>query len=269
MDVFDPATSPSLARLSSMVGLAKVKAHLQAFVQRCLESHKSKTPLPPLHLAFMGSPGTGRATVAYLYGDLLKELGLLSEGGITSVSASGLLGEAVGEAARLTLAALSSAKGKVLYVDDAHLLDRSLGDGIGRNVLDVLAEGLGAASESGKGVVVILSGPKELASILLDHGNPNLTTLFEAMHFDDLTDAELERILVDRCCERALAIEAHTVARVVQALASERAGGAFGNGRSVANFVDRAMRQREERMRKQAASLFLEDFFPPPAGSQD
>lgn len=272
MDVFDPATSPALADLNRMPGCAKVKARIQALVARCLEhqSQGSKTgekaPLSvPLHCTFLGNPGTGKTAVARIYGDLLKELGLLSEGGFTVVTASALVGEAVGEAASLTAAALKAAQGKVLLIDEAYALDPH-----GRAVLDTLVEKLDA--EGGKDIAVVLAGYKSpMEALLRNFDNPGLQargfSLAEAIHFDDLTDADLEKFLVDHCRQRALALEAPTVARVVQALASERASGEFANARSVINFVDRARRQREERMRKQAASLLEEDFFPPAAGA--
>lgn len=59
------------------------------------------------------SLGTGKTTVAKLYGHLLKDFGLLSDGGIIVVTPSDLKGQAQGEAAATAKKIIESAKGKV------------------------------------------------------------------------------------------------------------------------------------------------------------
>lgn len=78
------------------------------------EEREEKIIAVPLNQLFVGPPGTGKTTVAKLYGEILRELGFLSNGEVICVGPSELMGAAVNASMQATAAMLEKAKARSL-----------------------------------------------------------------------------------------------------------------------------------------------------------
>ena len=86
-------------KLQELVGLAEVKKSIRSIIDRIKFNYgrelKEQSPLDvSFNRVFLGSPGTGKTSVAKLYGQVLADLGLLSNGegkGIIECSLNALL----------------------------------------------------------------------------------------------------------------------------------------------------------------------------------
>merc|ERR1712037_268628 len=76
-----------------------------------------------LHMIFTGNPGTGKKTVARLMSALLQRVGVLETRKLVEVQREAFIGQgAVGSAEAATIEIVESAKGGVLFVDQANRL---------------------------------------------------------------------------------------------------------------------------------------------------
>lgn len=185
LDGRDAETS-ALERLDALVGLEGVKEHIRNIILRAEMSQKMMErgiPMEPfcMNMAFLGAPGTGKTEVARLYAEILKDMGILSEGRVITVS---------GGAGFDVRKAFEKAQGSVLFVDEAYGMLNSL-----TSITEFIAQ-----MENNRGdTVVILAGYEGHIQRLLN-SNPGFRSRVQTMiKFADYTTDELRGIFAYMC----------------------------------------------------------------------
>merc|ERR1719174_1024838 len=136
----------------------------------------------------MGNPGTGKTTVAKLYGRILKDMGLLSKGDVIVKNPSDFIGSALGESEKNTLAILEEAKGCVLVIDEAYGLhsEKGVTDPYKTSVVDTIVAKVQGVP--GDDRCVLLLGYEENMAQMMRDSNPGLARRFnlqDAFQFED------------------------------------------------------------------------------------
>ncbi|MER5640049.1 right-handed parallel beta-helix repeat-containing protein [Kitasatospora sp. NPDC002227] len=225
----------ALAELDALIGLATVKQEVRTLIDLISVGRRRrqaglKAPSLRRHLVFTGSPGTGKTTVARLYGEILASLGVLQQGHLVEVARVDLVGEHIGSTAIRTQAAFDRARGGVLFIDEAYALAPEDGArDFGREAIDTLVK---LMEDHRDEVVVIVAGyTAEMERFL--SANPGVSSRFSrTITFPDYTAAELLQIARTQCAEHEYSLAEETAEALLEHFAGLERGPGFGNGRT-------------------------------------
>ncbi|KAJ4477292.1 P-loop containing nucleoside triphosphate hydrolase protein [Lentinula aciculospora] len=250
----DPATAilqcDSWRKLHELTGLNSVKRSIEDLYDMILRNYarelKEEEPLQvTLNKCFIGSPGTGKTTVAKLYGQILVDLGLLSNGEVIMKNPADFIGNVLGASETQTKAILASSVGKVLIIDEAYMLHtgktNQSPDMFKTAVIDtIVAE---VQSTLGEDRCVLLCGYEKEMRDMFQAVNPGLTRRFsieDGFRFEDFTSEQLVEILELKLKQQSLGAtnDAKKVAQEVLTRAKMRPN--FGNGGDVENLITKA-----------------------------
>jgi hypothetical protein len=248
-----PTLEEALAELDELIGLEPVKHEVRTLVnylklrKRRGEAGLSDTEVS-LHMVFTGNPGTGKTSVARILGKIFGAMGILAKGHLVETDRSGLVAEYMGQTSSKAQAKINEALDGVLFIDEAYsLVARDGQDPYGSEAVQSL---LKRAEDDRHRLVVILAGyPDEMQTLLKT--NPGLSSRFNRLlEFDDYSPLELARIFGWLCDKNRYKLAGGTRAKLMLGLAElhRRRDRHFGNGRTVRNLFEQAIRRMANRI---------------------
>jgi hypothetical protein len=191
--------------------------------------------------------------VAKLCGQLLGDLGLLLKGNVVIKTSSDLIGEYIGRTEAYTTRICTATMGKLLIIDEAHMLHPSKrsGDNKGSNIYRLAAIAT---------IVALAENKEGRCIILVDYTEPMVkcfikpTLVARRFHMDDpaeFTDFnvdQLTQILDKKLRDQELAMAAIARNAAIQMLQLARDCPSFANGREVENMIEHAKATYQKRL---------------------
>ncbi|MFG2525144.1 right-handed parallel beta-helix repeat-containing protein [Streptomyces sp. NPDC048527] len=240
-----------LAELEGLIGLESVKQDVSTMVkvmQMVRQRTEAGLAAPPLsrHLVFAGNSGTGKTTVARLYGRVLAAVGLLSRGHLVEADRGSLVGEYVGHTAPKTTAIFRRALGGVLFIDEAYALNPGgQGNDYGHEAIATLVK---LMEDHRDNVVVIVAGYPEEMERFIDI-NPGLASRFtRTLMFDDYDSMELGRIVESQAESHEYELPQDTLDALQRYFDALVRDDRFGNGRTARQTFQRMTERHAQRV---------------------
>ncbi len=236
----------SLDKLNSLCGLESVKREINELVKLArLYTERGENLLDKFssHFVFLGSPGTGKTTVARIFSEIYSALGILPKGHLVETDRQGIVAGYIGQTAQKTKEMIDKAIGGTLFIDEAYSLVKSDNGGadFGQEAIDTLLKRM--EDDKGKFIVIVAGYTEEMKSFL--KSNPGLKSRFtKEFVFDDFPPDQLLEIMkkyvevkghkLDKSAEEPLKKYFNEIYRTRDK--------SFGNARLVRNLSDEILR---------------------------
>jgi Holliday junction resolvasome RuvABC ATP-dependent DNA helicase subunit len=242
-----------LAELDVLIGLSGVKTEVKGLINLIKMSQVRQQmglPMPPMsrHLVFAGPPGTGKTTVARLYGSVLKELGILAKGHMIEAARADLVGQYIGSTAIKTTELINKAMGGVLFIDEAYTLSTGSGGNgpdFGQEAIDALMKMMEDHRDE---IVVIVAGYSQLMEQFLD-SNPGLASRFtRTVEFPNYSVEELVTITTNLCRKHYYELTDEAVEALTTYFERTPKGATFGNGRVARKLFEAMVNNQASRL---------------------
>ncbi len=262
--LFKDTNYSALNELNDLIGLSKAKQLINRIInlnkiQKLICERSDSGTHCSMHMVFSGNPGSAKTTVARLFAKIMKEKGVLSTGVFIEVGRSDLIGRYVGHTAPLVKSKFATAKGGVLFIDEAYsLLDDRKGC-FGDEAINTIVQEM---ENNRDDIIVIFAGYKDEMKSFIER-NPGLQSrIAHHVEFEDYSSEELCKIAEHIARKEKFTFSDEALKKLYLIFEKAKNNLNFGNGRFARNIFEKTRMIQAERLSNYSYdSLTDEDLF--------
>lgn len=237
----------AIEELDSMIGVQAVKHQVEQIINY-IKVNKDRGKMPMLHMCFLGNPGTGKTTVARIFGKMFAEQKILSEKGkFVEVHGRDLIAKFVGWTAAQTKQKVEEAEGGVLFIDEAYSLTPTYRNGYEQEAIATLIKEM---EDKRDNLCVILAGyTNEMYELL--KANPGFESRIQfKIQFPDYTEEELYEIFKKMAKEDNYKVSPQIKDNIIKYFEYDKKKENFANAREVRNLFEKVKFEQADRVVK-------------------
>lgn len=246
----------AINKINKYIGLRNVKKQLTNLVSLAkMNSERrsrglSQTEGFSMHMIFSGSAGTGKTTMAKLFGKALYENGILPTSKFILATRKDLVAGYVGQTANKTHELINSARGGVLFIDEAYSLTPKGNNDFAQEAVDQL---VADSEEYRDEMVIILAGYTDEMNQFLKSNEGIESRFNNKIIFDNYTLNELIEILFMTLKTQGIQLNDSIKVNLIKSFnlifkKHAEAEGINGNARFVRNYVQDLITNRDLRL---------------------
>jgi len=243
---------PAYDELSGLTGLETVKAEIGTLIYRLqIDAARREQGLPvapiSLHMVFTGPAGTGKTIAARLYGEILRDLGVLEKGHIVETDRAGLVAGYIGQTALKTKEKISAALDGILFIDEAYALTEHSTSGVdfGQEAIDILLKEM--EDKRDRLVVIVAGYPDPMRKFLAS--NPGLPSRFtKTIAFESYAASDLVAITRLMAEHEGLSLSSEAAPILRNYFERARTAPDFANARTARTVLERARETQAARV---------------------
>lgn len=221
--------------LDGLIGLDNVKHEIRKMKNR-MDFYGTEDKISGNHMVFLGSPGTGKTTVARIITRILYDFGYIKHNRLIEIDGGYMKSPYEGQTTERANAIMRYAMGGVLFMDEAYLLSEG---NAGTQAAGVL---LKAMEDNRDDFVVIMAGYEDNINRLLSSNEGFASRIRHKIYFNDFTADEMISIfrakLVNYSRNACYTIDADGLYMLKSHFEKEKRIPGFGNARVVCNAID-------------------------------
>lgn len=237
-DQINPRSLEDIMReLNEQIGLSDLKDIILQKQEQLIyakKSGKSTYGINPGYYFFVGNPGTGKSTSAKLFGECLREMGIVKTSNFYSCTAKDLIGQYMGETDKKTYELLKKSINGVLFIDEAYSLSYAesahADSSYKKEALEQIIAFMDEPEHRQKCCIILAGYEKDMQGLY--KSNSGMRSRIEEVHFRDYSAEEMYQIFALFCRKAGYEIAEGVEAYYTPIFGAMKEMEYFSNGRT-------------------------------------